>query len=35
MKRPFERRKSLPIRMLHAAAAAAGMLRLALRRRVF
>jgi hypothetical protein len=34
MKLPFQRRKSLPVRVLHAAAAAAGTARLALRRRV-
>ena len=34
MKMPFQRRKSLPVRMLHAAAAAAGTARLVLRRRV-
>jgi len=31
---PFHRRKPLPIRILHAAAAAAGTARLVLRRRV-
>jgi hypothetical protein len=35
MRRPFQRRKSLPVRMLHTAAAMAGSMRLALRRRVF
>ncbi len=34
MKMPLQRRKSLPVRMLHAAAAAAGTARLVLRRRV-
>jgi hypothetical protein len=34
MKIPFQRRKSLPVRVLHAAAAAAGTARLMLRRRV-
>jgi hypothetical protein len=34
MKRPFQRRRSLPARMLHAAAAMAGSVRLAIRRRV-
>jgi hypothetical protein len=34
MKKPFKRRKSLPVRVLHAVAAVAGTARLAVRRRV-
>jgi hypothetical protein len=34
MKMPFQRRKSLPVRLLHAAAAVAGTARLVIRRRV-
>jgi hypothetical protein len=34
MKMPFQRRKSLPVRLLHGAAAVAGTARHALRRRV-
>jgi hypothetical protein len=35
MNRPFRRRRSLPVRVLHTAAAVAGTVRLALRRRIF